>query len=330
MRLRGFKYCVCFLALLAVAACAPRFQLGGLGNVTPALLQNSVRMKDGTRLRLKTWRAENPHTVVLAVHGFNDHAGAFKNSAPWFARNNVTTYAYDQRGFGTDKNRGIWASSDILAEDLRTTAKLIKAKHPRTPLYVMGVSMGGAVTMKAFSDDQAPYVEGLVFVAPAVWGWRAMNPFYQASLWLTAHTLPWYTATGEGLGKQASDNIPMLRALGRDPLFIKATRIDAVYGLVGLMDEAYDKAGRITHPSLYLYGAKDEIVPAEPSKTAMASMRGSHHRKAIYKTGWHMLLRDTQAPRVWKDILSWMMDRKAKLPSGAETKLKQNSKAPRS
>lgn len=321
MKLRGFTYCLCLLAGILLSACAPHFQLGGLSVAKPALLQNSVRLRDGTYLRVKTWRAENPHMIVLAVHGFNDHAGAFKKAAPWFARKNVTTYAYDQRGFGKDKNRGIWASSNILADDLRTMARLVKRKHPDVPLYVMGVSMGGAVTLKAFSGDKEPFVEGLVLVAPAVWGWRAMNPVYQASLWLTAHTLPWYKATGEGLGKQASDNIPMLRALGRDPLFIKETRIDAVYGLVGLMDEAFDKASNIRYPSLYLYGSKDEIVPLEPSKTVMKNMRGHHHRKVIYKNGWHMLLRDKQAPRVWKDILAWMQNRKAKLPSGEETRL---------
>jgi alpha-beta hydrolase superfamily lysophospholipase len=323
MSFRAIIFCVCVLGSVMLSACAPHFQLGGLGVAAPSLSKFSARMEDGTRLRVKSWRAENPEIIVLAVHGFNDHAGAFKKAAPWFAKKHVTTYAYDQRGFGTDKNRGIWASSDILASDLRTMVRLVKKQHPQLPLYVMGVSMGGAVTMKAFAGQKTSSVDGLVLVAPAVWGWRAMNPFYQASLWLTAHTIPWYSATGEGLGKQASDNIPMLRALGRDPLFIKETRIDAVYGLVGLMDEAYDLASSIKHPSLYLYGSKDEIVPPEPSKAVMAEMRGPQHKKRIYKNGWHMLLRDKQAPRVWRDILNWMQAQKAKHSPRAETGLKQ-------
>ncbi len=35
-----------------------------------------------------------------------------------------------------------------------------------------------------------------------------------------------------------SDNIEMLRALGKDPLVIKRTRIDALKGLVDLMSNA--------------------------------------------------------------------------------------------
>lgn len=306
------------ILFLMLQGCAPSFQKSGVHQANPVLNATSVQMGDGTRLRLKKWQAEKTDIVLLGVHGFNDHAGAFEAVGEWMRTRGVTTYAYDQRGFGANKPRGIWAPSSVLAQDLRIVAQLVKQKHPLKPLYIVGLSMGGAVTIKAYAQALPTQIEGVILAAPAVWGWRAMNPFLQSGLWLSAHTVPWYSATGEGLGKQASDNIPMLRALGKDPLFIKETRIDAVYGLVGLMDEAYDLAPKLRVPSLYLYGSKDEIVPPDPSKKVMASMTGSQHRKVIYKDGWHMLLRDNQAKRVFADILTWMKNRQAGLPSGAE------------
>ena len=46
--------------------------------------------------------------------------------------------------------------------------------------------------------------------------------------------------TGQGFNRTPSDNIEMLKKLGRDKLVIKYTRIDTLYGLVDLMDAALD------------------------------------------------------------------------------------------
>lgn len=218
-------------------------------------------MADLARLPLRVWAARKPRAVIVAVHGFNDYSNAFAMPGPWLAKRGVTVYAYDQRGFGKAPHRGFWAGEEAMVQDLRTVARLVKQRHPRLPLYVMGESMGGAVAMIAFAGAGVPDAEGAILSAPAVWGWRAMNPLYKSALWIAAHTVPSFSPTGEGLGVQASDNIEMLRALGRDPLVIKETRVDTIYGLVGLMDKAYESGPLIRKPVLYLYGKKDELVP---------------------------------------------------------------------
>ena len=160
-------------------------------------------------------------------------------------------------------------------------------------------------------------VDGAILVAPAIWGWQAMNPLYKTGLWLGAHTMPWKKATGSGLDIWPSDNIEMLRAFSRDPQVIKGTRIDAVYGLVTLMDDAYKAAPELERPVLYLYGAKDQIVPAKPTLHVMSQITAPK-RLVRYKNGWHMLLRDKQRKRVWSDTLAWIRNHRAALPSGEE------------
>ena len=43
---------------------------------------------------------------------------------------------------------------------------------------------------------------------------------------------------------QASDNIEVLRRMGRDKAMIFKTRVDATYGLMNLMEEARRKIGQ--------------------------------------------------------------------------------------
>jgi alpha-beta hydrolase superfamily lysophospholipase len=113
----------------------------------------------------------------------------------------------------------------------------------------------------------------------------------------------------------------MLRALARDPLVIKETRVDAIKGLVDLMDQALASAPRLDEPTLLLYGKRDEIIPPEPIRRMIAALpqNGAARRRiAWYPGGYHMLLRDLDAAVVLRDIESWIADPTAPLPSGAD------------
>ena len=129
------------------------------------------------------------------------------------------------------------------------------------------------------------------------------------------------TLTGGGLEITPSDNRDMLIALGRDPLVIKATRIDAIYGLTNLMDQALAAAAEIDERILILIGERDEVIPARPTRRMLARLPATGRgRRAIayYPAGYHMLLRDLQRRTVWEDIVAWMKDPERALPSGAE------------
>ncbi|WP_342642808.1 alpha/beta hydrolase [Rhodoligotrophos ferricapiens] len=278
----------------------------------PHLTHDAAIMADGYRLPMKVWRARRPEAVIIAVHGFNAYSGDFALAAPWFAKRGVTVYAYDQRGFGNTAQRGVWPGSDVMVDDLQTITRLIKARHRGVPVYVLGTSMGGAVTMVALTKGLD--VDGAILVAPAIWGWQAMNPLYKGALWIAAHTIPGKTATGSGLDIWPTDNMAVLREMSKDNLYIRDTRFDAVYGLVTLMDEAYSAAPAISRPVLYLYGAHDQLVPKAPTAAVMASLRGPH-TIGYYAEGWHMLLHDKQRLTVYRDILAWMKHRAAPLPS---------------
>jgi len=297
---------VVLVILFFVAACAPTVKgLGPIEDTPPRLLPDAFIAADGALLPLRVWAADAPKAVLIGVHGLNDYSRSFHYPGPWYAARGVSLYAYDQRGFGEAPHPGIWAGSAALRRDLRDFVAAVKARHPGLPVYIAGSSLGGAVTMAAFSDPAAPKVDGLILAAPAVWGWRALNPLFKISLWLSAHITPGVHVTGDGLGIQASDNIEALRENGRDPLFIKETRIDVIYGAVTLMDEAYGRAGELTAPVLLLYGDKDEIIPPGPIEDVAARLPEGG-RMVRYEKGWHMLMRDLQRETVWRDMLSWM------------------------
>lgn len=313
-----------FLSLL-LSGCVPMTAPPSSLHQQALLTDNLYITHDGAGLPLRRWLPKTePKAILVALHGFNDYGNFFDSPGNFFSHRGLACFAYDQRGFGTAPRRGRWAGISKYTQDLNDFVGLIKQHYPHQPLYLLGESMGGAVVIAAMGKEKMPNVEGIILSAPALWARQTM-PWYQTSLlWTLAHTLPWLTLAGDGVGVQASDNIEMLRALGRDPQVIKKTRVEAIYGLTDLMDVAYSSAHVLPGKTLVLYGEKDEIIPKKPTYDFLQRLLGKSADKtvAIYPDGYHMLLRDLKASVVLDDILAWMADDGA-LTSGADRRAKE-------
>ncbi|MBM3525295.1 MAG: alpha/beta hydrolase, partial [Alphaproteobacteria bacterium] len=223
------------LTLFGLSACAPTVIERGPATQAPALDTERFVASDGTTLPLRRWTpSETPRAVVLAIHGFGDHANAFAGPAPRWAARGIAIYAYDQRGFGRGPHFGRWAGTHNYVEDLREAFALIRARHAGVPVFVLGESMGGAVVMTAASRGALDEAAGLVLVAPAVRGSEAIGPIAAGMLRGLAHAVPWLAGPSGSAGIRPSDNIEMLRRYSRDPLVLKGPRVDITWGLVQL------------------------------------------------------------------------------------------------
>jgi alpha-beta hydrolase superfamily lysophospholipase len=131
---------------------------------------------------------------------------------------------------------------------------------------------------------------------------------YRVTLWTVAHTARWWTLTGKGIVIRATDNDDILREMGRDPLVIKQTRADALYGLVHLMGEARDAAPRLGGTRvLFMYGGKDQVIPRAATEYVVSKL-GPGAKVNFYPGGYHLLLRDHAGPERWADILDWVTE----------------------
>lgn len=313
------------LACCLLACATPRVQNHPDTTQNPQLTPDAAIMADGYRLPLAVSSPQGtPVAVVLALHGFNDYRASFEEPAGYLARHGVMTYAYDQRGFGETQQRGIWPGSNRMRDDAATVSRLLCEQYPDLPVFILGESMGGAVAMDMMQAYMDSCIAGVILVAPAVWGWQTMPALQRSALRFLAHSFPGYSPTGEGLGVVASDNREMLYEKWLDPLVIKETRIDAIYGLTNLMESALLASGDINRPALILYGERDEIIPLRATCQmlhTLPTVPPPRWRMALYPDGYHMLTRDLQAEVAYADMLAWLTDRQARLPSGQEVNL---------
>ena len=289
---------------------------------------------DGARLPLRKWLPQGKiRAVVLGLHGFGDYSHGLAIPAQRWAKDGIATYAYDQRGFGAAPGHGLWPGEGPLVVDAIVASRILRRLYPDKPLYLFGESMGGAVAILAMSGAEKGVIpgpggvmpraeaDGVILAAPAVWGRATMGFWPKAALFLAVRLVPDLVLTGSSLRILASDNIPMLRRLAKDPLVEKGARVDTIYGLVNLMGDALAAAPHLEAPLLLMYGAHDQIVPKVAIRDFVSHLpRVARARDtlAYYPHGYHMLLRDLDGAIVAEDVASWIFNRRAVLPSHAD------------
>ena len=285
---------------------------------TPLLADDVTVADDGARLPLRVWLPKGKsRAMILAVHGFNDYSNAFAEPAKAWAEDGIATYAYDQRGFGEAPERGRWAGAAAARPTIsRRRAGCCAARHPGVPLYLLGESMGGAVVIAARHRRRrhaAARCRRLILSAPAVWGRDTMNVFERAALWTGDALVPGHDADRRAASTSCRRTISRCCAPCRAIRWSSRRRAStAIKGLVDLMDPALAAAPQVTAPMLLLYGEHDEVMPPGATQhvdrpTCRYQARTSR-RIALYADGYHMLLRDLEAPPVLRDIESWIAD----------------------
>jgi alpha-beta hydrolase superfamily lysophospholipase len=328
--LEGFSHISLLLRLPMIAAvvlavmlasCAPTVIPAGEAVQAPALGADADRYvaADGTALPLAVWPAEGgpPKAVILGLHGFGDYRNAWEEPAELWVKDGITTYAYDQRGFGKSPTRGRWPGTQTLADDAKAVAALLRARYPGVPLYLAGESLGGSIALVA-ADQGAP-VDGLILASAALRSRDTLGPLVSGAVWFFAHTVPWLPNGPTSIDYKPTDNPKTLEKLSKDPLMLRQARADMAYGLIESMDAAKVAAGRIKLPYIMLHGMGDRLIPERPVRSAIEIMPVRPDSKLVfYANGYHLLLRDKDGIVVARDVAAWIADKKAPLPSGAE------------
>ncbi len=266
---------------------------------------------------LVNWQTEeNSNIIILAIHGYNDYSKAFKEPAKIFSKHGISTYSFDLRGFGTNNSFGEWFELEIHCHDIKKIITDLKFRNPSKKIYLLGESMGGAISISLVNRiDELP-LDGLILVAPAIWNFSESNYLKSIFLKFFSTIFPKLRVSGKGIIKiRPSNNIEMLKEYSNDPFVIHKPNLKSLNGIANLMDQSFHDAKEYIlnpkFPTLIIIPMIDEIVPRKPLIEILKVKKEKEKINKlvnfkIYENNFHMILRDMDGNKITNDIKNWV------------------------
>jgi non-heme chloroperoxidase len=249
-----------------MASVSAPFRGDGFSDV-PLPIQIAAR--DGTPLSVHVYNAAlapgEPERVAIAIHGATAMGASMNKLAKALCEAGVTVYAPDIRGHGQSGRRGDINYATQLDDDLADLVAVVRTRHPKAKLILMGLSAGGGYALHAVATPLGSRFDRAVLLSPML-GPRA--PTARGNLgnaWAQPYLprIVGLVILGR-LGIHALDRLP---AIAFGVAQKDAARLTGVYsfrllGAFGTHDYATDLRNAKC-PIAVLVGAADEVFVAE-------------------------------------------------------------------
>ena len=290
---------------------------------------------DHHRLYVNAWLPlADPKAVVMLSHGMAEHSGRYARLGAALAETGFALYAHDQRGHGRTAAQGVrghYADQDgwnKVVGDLATLSASIGERHPGTPLFLLGHSMGSYIA-QAYLLHHSASLQGAVLSG---------SNFQPVALYRTAAVVAHLERWRQGpTGRSAlieflsfgafNKNFKPVRTrfdwLSRDPEEVDKYVQDPLCGFRCTNQFWLDLLGGLQHisktsnlaqidkslPLLIMGGECDPVSEGKRLKGLAEALTGTDHPFVtlnIYPQARHEILNEINRADVTHDLLAWL------------------------
>ncbi len=267
----------------------------------------SLVVGDGTALFTQAWLPEGaPRAGLLLVHGVAEHSGRYEHVAAFLTGRGYAVHTLDLRGHGQSPGMRAYVESYTLyLDDLKTYLDTIRATQPGLPLFILGHSMGGLITL-AFTARHQALLAGMITSAAPV------NLAETTAQWLvlTARVLDRIAPKVRLLALDAADmsHDPAVRAAyDSDPLNYRGKlTVRQGMALSNLADDARAGLPRICIPSLCMHGAQDAVADPTALDIIERELGAPDRTFRRYAGMFHEILNELDKQLVLDDVVRWL------------------------
>jgi acylglycerol lipase len=263
----------------------------------------------GVELHWQAWLPEaEPRAVVVIAHGASEHSSRYAHVAERLVGAGYGVYALDHRGHGRSQGKRAQLDRlDYVIADLREFVDLAAGRHPDAPVYLLGHSMGGGISI-AYAVRHQETLAGLVLSAPVA-DPNAANAVTRAMSRIVSAIAPDLGVYSVDAALVSRDP-EVVRHYEEDPLVYHGklparTVAEMTAAVARFPDEVVD----LRLPLLVMHGGADELVPDAGSR--MIHERASSEDKTleIWDGLYHEILNEPEQERVLELVVSWLGER---------------------
>jgi acylglycerol lipase len=271
----------------------------------------------GVEIHWQAWLADAaPGAVVVIAHGASEHSGRYSHVAARLVEHGYAVYAIEHRGHGRSAGRrALIDRLDNAVADLDKLVVLAAAEHPGVPLFLLGHSMGGTISL-SYALRHQDRLSGLILSGPLAAIDAASAPMRVAAKVLSALApgLPLIAIDASLVSRDAA----VVHAYERDPLVNHGKLpVRTVAELAAAIESFPEAVGAIEVPTLIMYGSEDRLCP--PRGSLMLNQRIGSTDKTLkeYAGLYHEIFNEPERERVLNDLCAWLATHVAALAASA-------------
>ncbi|CAM3630192.1 alpha/beta hydrolase [Cohnella lubricantis] len=265
-------------------------------------------LEDGTRMHACEWKTEmrSPiRGIIGIVHGMGEHIGRYEHVAGALTAEGYAVLGFDQYGHGqTAGRRGHVPHYEALLEGPDRMIREARTRYPGVPVFLLGHSMGGNVTINYLLRRQ-PDIAGAVVTGP--WLKLAFDPPKAQVVVgrLLERIYPQYNNHRPLAVERLTSDPEMIQKIASDELGHGHITAKFFFGVRRAGLWALEHADRLSVPMLLMHGGDDKV-------TAIAASRLFAERAGAICTflEWpgyrHELHNESGRSAVFKTIFDWL------------------------
>ena len=249
---------------------------------------------------------EEPKAILLVVHGLAEHSGRYMNLVNHLVPSGYAVYGMDHMGHGKSDGKRVFVERfQDYTKTLKTYFDMIRAWHPKRPIFLIGHSMGGLISaayLLKYQDELA----GAVLSAPSI---KVPDNISKATIFIAkmlSIILP-----RAGLVQLDSEGVSqdpaVVEAYVNDPL-VYTGKTTARLGaeIIKTMQDVTKQAAKITLPILIAQGSADKLVDPGGARVLYDLVSSTDKTIKMYSGLYHEIFNEPEHEQVLNDVKTWI------------------------
>ena len=259
------------------------------------------------------WRPMDVKALIFFCHGYAEYLSAsYDEVAETLGKEGFLIFGHDHVGHGRSSGQRVQVSCmQDYVQPVLAHVKKVQRDYNDLPLFILGHSMGGLITINALLAEQEVF-QGVVLMGPLV----MMNPIYATPIKklfanMFCRLLPSFTI-GELIPEDITRDKAVVERVKGDPLNwqggFRALLINVLLQSTdGLADGTALK--KITTPSLVIQGQLDKLVYPPGAQFFHDNVGSTDKKLVIHEQGFHNLYVELEDVKnlALKDTRDWLL-----------------------
>ncbi|XP_047655815.1 monoglyceride lipase isoform X2 [Tachysurus fulvidraco] len=274
---------------------------------------------DGLHLFCRYWEPEAPpKALVFVVHGAGEHCSGYADVAQKLTQHSLFVFSHDHVGHGQSEGERMNIKNfQIYIRDCLQHIDLIRTRYPSLPVFILGHSMGGAISILTVCERPQDFA-GVVLIAPMIqMNPESATPFKVFIAKVLNHMAP-SLSIGSIDPKLVSRDPKQVQAYESDELvYHGGLRVSFGMQLMAASSRIIAELPNISWPFLLLHGTADKLCDIRGSHLMNNQAKSTDKKMKVYDGAYHALHHELPetAESVLQEVITWIIER-LPAPSG--------------